>query len=95
MCFLYINFAISYLFEIKCSSLSLVMLNTFMYSSLKCYPLSNDLQHFRFKQVFPIRVENSVDPDQMASPEASCSGSTVFSKTKGLNKVQQDEAKPL
>ena len=30
--------------------------------------------------IFSVRVENSVDPDQMAPPEASWSGSTVFSK---------------
>ena len=30
--------------------------------------------------IFSIRVENRVDPDQMASSEASWSGSTVFSK---------------
>ena len=40
---------------------------------LKC-TLSN------FKHIFSIRVENSVDLDQMASPEANWSGSTMFSK---------------
>ena len=37
------------------------------------------------KHVFSIRVENSVDPDQVASSEASWSWSTLFSK-KDFNK---------
>ena len=41
-----------------------------------------NLQHSSYKHVFSksILVENNVDPDQTASTEASCSGSTVFPK---------------
>ena len=40
-----------------------------------------NLQHCSYKYVFSISVENSVDPDQLASEEASWSGFTVFSKS--------------
>ena len=44
-----------------------VMLNIFM-----TILLSNvNWQHSKCKHVFPMRVGNSVDPDQMASSEAS------------------------
>ena len=51
-----------------------------LYSTLvpNFYPVN--LQHSSWKHVFSIRVENKVDLDQMASSEASWSGSTVFSK---------------
>ena len=41
-----------------------------------------NLQHSSYKHVFSksILVENNVDPDQIASTEASCSGSTVLLK---------------
>ena len=41
-----------------------------------------NLQHSSYKHVFlkSILVENNVDPDQTASTEASCSGSTVLPK---------------
>ena len=42
------------------------------------YPVS--LQHSSYTHVISIRVENSVDPDQMASSKASSSGYKVFSK---------------
>ena len=45
---------------------------------LNVYPIN--LQHSSCKSGLSIRVENSVDPDQMASSEASPSGSTVFSE---------------
>ena len=38
------------------------------------------LQHTSCESVISNRVGNSVDPEQLASLEASCSGSTVFSK---------------
>ena len=48
-------------------------------SNLPCYP--GNLQYCIIcKHVFSIVMENSVDPEQMASSEASWSGSTVFSK---------------
>ena len=57
-------------------NLTLVMLNTFIY----CTPphfYYIDLQHsYQLKTLFSIRVEDSVDPDQMASGEAIWSGST-------------------
>ena len=60
--------------------LTLIMLNIFMYYMLpNFYPIIN-LQHSSCKHVFLIKVETSVDPDQMASSEASLSLSTVFSK---------------
>ena len=39
-----------------------------------------NLQDSSWMHVITIRVENSVDPDQMASSEAILSGSTLFSK---------------
>ena len=42
--------------------------------------LSCQSEHSTCKHVFTIRVENSVDPNQMASSEATISGSTVFSE---------------
>ena len=41
-----------------------------------------NLQHYSYKDVpvSSILDENNVDPDQMASIEASCSGSTVLPK---------------
>ena len=47
------------------------MLNIFLCTTLfpKFYPVN--LQHSSRKHVFSIRVENSVDPDQMALLEAS------------------------
>ena len=50
--------------------LTLVMLNIFMYyTPPQFYPVN--LQNSSCKHVFSIRVENRVDPDQMASSEAS------------------------
>ena len=49
-----------------------------LHSSLFFY--SVNLQQSSYKHVFSIRMENSVDRDQMASPEARWSGSTEFSK---------------
>ena len=50
---------------------------------LLTYSISNS------KHVFSIRVENGVDPDQMASLEASWSGLTLFQKEDTLyNRVQ-------
>ena len=46
--------------------------------SSTCYAVN--LQHSSWKRVFLIRVENIVDPDQLALSEANWSGSTVFSK---------------
>ena len=43
-------------------------------------PIYRAHHHSSCKHVFSIRVENEVDPDQMGLPEASCSGSAVFSK---------------
>ena len=43
-----------------------------------CYPVNP--QHSPFKHVFSIRLENSVDPDQLASEEASWSRSTMCQK---------------
>ena len=43
------------------------------------YPVNQ--QHSSCKHGFLIWVENSVDPDQLASSEVSWSGSAVFSKT--------------
>ena len=62
------------------SNWTLVMLNMFMYLNFPpiFYPCHQ--QHSNYKHVFSIRVENTDDPDQMASSEASWSGSTVFSK---------------
>ena len=40
-----------------------------MHYTPKFYPVN--LQHSSCKHVFSIRAENTVDPDQMASPEAS------------------------
>ena len=40
------------------------------------YPVN--MQHSSCKHVFSIKVENSVDPDQMASFKASCSGPIMF-----------------
>ena len=48
-----------------------------------------NLQYSSYKHVFPSRVENSVDPAQLASSGASLAGSTVFSK-KDKIPVQQE-----
>ena len=57
--------------------LTLVMLNILHTTLLpEFYPVN--LQHSSCKNVFSIRIENNVDPDQMASSEAIWSGSTVF-----------------
>ena len=62
------------------------MLNILMYyTPPEFYPFI--LQHFSCKHAFSIRVENSVDPDQMALSEASLSGSTVFFFQKRINQV--------
>ena len=50
---------------------------------------SVSLQHSSCKRVYSFRGENSEDPDQMASLEASWSGSCVFKK--GLNQDQQNK----
>ena len=61
------------------TSLTLVMLNIFMYyTPPQFYPVN--LQPFTCKHVFSIRVENSVDSDPMASTEAIWSGSLLFSE---------------
>ena len=51
-----------------------------------------NMQYSRFKHIFSIRVENCVDLNQMASSEASLSGSSVLKKDKisagqGLNQT--------
>ena len=57
---------------------TLVMQNIFMYYTPPFYPV--DLQYSSYKHVLSSRLENSVDPDQMASSVAIESGYTVFSK---------------
>ena len=54
-----------------------------------------NLQHSSYKHVFSksILVENNVDPDQRASMEASCSGSTVLPKR--IKLVKHDKVKVL
>ena len=64
---------------LKLFFLTLAMLNMFMYYTPPQFFLLY-LQYTSFKQVFSIKVENNVDPDQMASSEAIWSGSTLFSK---------------
>ena len=54
------------------------MLNIHMYYTPPFNPVN--LQQSSCKGVFSIRVENSVDPDQMASSEAVWSGSALFLK---------------
>ena len=56
------------------------MLNFFLCSTLLPEFYLINLQHSSSNHVFSIRLENSVDPDQMATLEAILSGSTVFSK---------------
>ena len=73
--------------------LSLVMLNIFMYmyyTPPNLYPM--DLQYSRSMHVFSIIIEKCVDIDQMASLEASWTGSTVFF-TKQWTWVQQKRGK--
>ena len=55
-----------------------------------------NLQHSSYKHVFSksIVVENNVDPDQTASTEASCSGSTVL-LPKRVQSVRHDKVKVL
>ena len=50
--------------------LTLAMLNILCTTLFPNFYLVN-LQHSSCKHTFSISVENSVDPDQMASPEAS------------------------
>ena len=54
-----------------------------------------NLQHSSYKHVFSksIVVENNVDPDQTASTEARCSGSTVLPKR--IQLVKHDKVKVL
>ena len=54
-----------------------------------------NLGHSSYKHVFAksIVVENNVDPDQSASTEASCSGSTVLPKR--IQLVKHDKVKVL
>ena len=54
-----------------------------------------NLQHSSYKHVFSksILVDNNVDPDQTASMEASCSGSTVLPKR--IELVKHDKVKVL
>ena len=54
-----------------------------------------NLQHSSYKHMFSksILVENNVDPDQTASTEASCSGSTVLPKS--IQSVKHDKVKVL
>ena len=47
--------------------LILIMLNNFMYTSFLPNFYSVNLQHSIYQHVFSIKVENSVDPDQMAT----------------------------
>ena len=58
-----------------------------------------NLQHSKcsYKHVFSksIVVENNVDPDQTASTEASCSGSTVLHVPKRIQSVKHDKVKVL
>ena len=65
-----------------CSMFYIIFLTLFTLKSLCTTLLPNlypvHLQHSSCKLVFTIRVENSVNPDQMASSEANWSGSTVF-----------------
>ena len=51
-------------------TITIVMLNNFMYYTPPKF-LSFNLHHSSCKHVFSIRVQNTVDPDQMASLEAS------------------------
>ena len=55
-----------------------------------------NLQHSSYKHVFSksIVVENNVDPNQTASTEASCSGSTVL-LPKRVQSVKHDKVKVL
>ena len=54
-----------------------------------------NLQHSSFKHVFSksIQVENNVDPDQTASMEASCYGSTMLPKR--IQSVKHDKFEVL
>ena len=69
----------------------------FMYYTPPLFYLLN-WQHSSYMHVFSIRVENSVDPDQVASSEASWSGSTVFSQKdkSGFSRIRinPNNAKP-
>ena len=49
---------------------------------------------FGIQLVFSIRVENSVDPEKVASSKVSSSGSTVFSK-KDTSRCQQDNSQQV
>ena len=51
--------------------LTLAILNIFMYYTPPQFFYPVNLQHSSCKLVFSIRVDNSVDPDQLASSEAS------------------------
>ena len=55
----------------------------------------DNMQNLSYKHVFSksILVENNVDPDQTASTEASCSGSTVLPKR--IQSVKHDKVKFL
>ena len=64
---------------IKMHCLYLVILNNFMYNTTPHYYPVN-LQYSRCKHVFSISVENSKDPDQMATSKVSWSGATLCSK---------------
>ena len=57
-------------FNFSICDLNLVMLNIFMSYTSHLFLSCLNLQHTSCKHVFSIRMENSVDPDQMATSEA-------------------------
>ena len=59
--------------------LTFAMLDILSYNTLSKF-YSVNLHHFSLNIFNQKQSGNSVDPDQMASSDASCSGSTVFSK---------------
>ena len=69
MAIFYLSHRLVWVCEIELSHLSKNNGN----SDLVC----ENMQYSRFKHIFSIIVENCVDPNQMASSEASLSGSSV------------------
>ena len=62
------------------SELTLVMLNFFMHPTFQHVLFLVNPHYSSLKHIFSSRSDESVDPDQMPSQEASRSGSAVFSK---------------
>ena len=61
-----------------CSVLTHVILSIFMlFTTSKFYPVNLHHSSYMYKYVCTNKIENNVDPDLMASSEASKSGSTV------------------